>query len=100
MDDSQAFQVKLSELESIADRMSAFVTFLADSLAGLEQRIGTVQQSWTGEAADAQAAAFQKWLTGAGEVSEGIKDMKQAAAEAHSRYSSAAAANIAMLGRG
>ncbi|MBF6138374.1 WXG100 family type VII secretion target [Nocardia otitidiscaviarum] len=99
MDDSQAFQVRLSELESIADRISGFVAFLSDSMAGLEQRIGAVQQNWTGEGADAQAAAFQKWLTGAAEVSAGIADMKQAAAEAHSRYSNAAAANIAMLGR-
>ncbi|MGX1810192.1 WXG100 family type VII secretion target [Nocardia sp. NPDC055321] len=100
MTSSQAFQADLSELEHIATRVSAFAAFLTDSLSGLEQRIGTVQQTWTGPAAVAQSAAFEKWLAGAADVATGIADMKQAATEAHSRYSTAVATNLAMLGRG
>ncbi|MGV9409221.1 WXG100 family type VII secretion target [Nocardia sp. NPDC003693] len=99
MTSSQAFQADLSELEHIATRVSAFAAFLTDSLSGLEQRIGTVQQSWTGQAATAHSAAFTKWLTGAAEIATGMAEMKQAAAEAHTRYSTAAATNLAMLGR-
>lgn len=100
MSDSQAFQVNLSELESITDRLSGFVKFLADSMSGLQQRIDSVQQNWNGAGADAQADAFRKWMTGAAEVSEGIEEMKQAAADAHTHYSKAAATNSAIFGRG
>ncbi|MGW5230322.1 WXG100 family type VII secretion target [Nocardia niigatensis] len=100
MNDSQAFQVNLSELEGIQDQISSFTSFLADSLSGLQQRIASVQQSWTGPAADAQSDAFQQWLTGAAEVSDGIEEMKRAARDAHAHYSSAAKTNSAMLARG
>ncbi|MBF6193217.1 hypothetical protein [Nocardia implantans] len=40
--------MKLSELEQITARVGAFVGFLNDSLAGLQQRIDTVQQNWNG----------------------------------------------------
>ncbi|WP_330183260.1 WXG100 family type VII secretion target [Nocardia sp. NBC_01503] len=98
MSESQPFQVNLSELESITDRLSGFVKFLTDSMSGLQQRIDSVQQNWNGSGADAQAEAFQKWMTGAAEVSEGIEEMKRAAAEAHTHYSRAATTNSAMLG--
>ncbi|QIS01410.1 WXG100 family type VII secretion target [Nocardia brasiliensis] len=100
MDNTQPFQVSLVELEQITARLGGFIGFLSDSLAGLQQRIDTVQQSWNGSAADAQAEAFRLWITGATDVTEGIAAMKQAAVDAHDRYSSAAAANLRMLGRG
>lgn len=99
MADSQGFQVNLSELEGIQDRISGFVGFLTDSMSGLQERINSVQANWNTPGADAQAAAFQKWITGATEVSEGIEAMKKAAAEAHTHYSRAAATNLAIFGR-
>lgn len=96
--DSSGFQVNLAELEAIQDQIAGFVSFLSDSMSGLQQRINSVQQNWNGPAADAQAEAFQKWMTGAAEVSEGIEEMKQAAAEAHTHYNKAATTNSAMLG--
>ncbi|MGW4535391.1 WXG100 family type VII secretion target [Nocardia sp. NPDC004340] len=98
--DSSAFQVNLAELEEIQDRIAGFVGFLSDSLTGLQQRISSVQQNWTGPAADTQAAAFRKWIAGAAEVSDGIGEMKLAAAEAHAHYTRAATTNRAMLGGG
>ncbi|WP_454200055.1 WXG100 family type VII secretion target [Nocardia sp. Marseille-Q1738] len=100
MDNAQAFRVKLSELEQITARLDGFVGFLSDSLSGLQQRIDSVQQNWNGAAADSQAEAFRQWVIGATDVAEGIAAMKQAAVDAHDRYSSAAAANLRMLGRG
>ncbi|GAA5068426.1 WXG100 family type VII secretion target [Nocardia callitridis] len=100
MTDSQAFRVNLAELEQITTRVDGFVGFLSDSLSGLQQRIDAVQQNWNGAAADAQSDAFRQWMTGATEVAEGIAAMKQAAIAAHDRYSSAAQANLRMLGRG
>ncbi|MFI5540511.1 WXG100 family type VII secretion target [Nocardia sp. NPDC051900] len=100
VDNAQPFRVKLSELEQINARLGAFVGFLNDSLAGLQQRIDTVQQNWNGVAADAQADAFRQWVTGATDVAEGIQAMQEAAQAAHDRYAAAIAANLQMLGRG
>ncbi|ONM48709.1 WXG100 family type VII secretion target [Nocardia donostiensis] len=94
-----SFQVDLNELDNITARAAGFIGFLADSLTALEQRIATLQQTWTGEAAIAQADAFRQWATGATDVSEGIEAMRQAALAAHGRYTSAAEANLKMLGR-
>ncbi|WP_433577755.1 WXG100 family type VII secretion target [Nocardia brasiliensis] len=91
--------MKLVELEQITARLDGFIGFLSESLAGLQQRIDTVQQSWNGSAADAQAEAFRLWMAGAADVTDGVTAMKQAALDAHDRYSSAAAANLRMLGR-
>lgn len=94
-----SFQVDLNELDNITARAAGFIGFLADSLTALEQRVATLQQSWTGDAADAQADAFQQWAAGAADVRDGIEVMRQAALAAHERYSSAVDANRRMLGR-
>ncbi|RDI46618.1 WXG100 family type VII secretion target [Nocardia mexicana] len=99
-DDARSFQVDLADLEQIMARLEGFRGFLTESMSGLQSRIDTVQQNWTGESADAQAEAFRQWVAGATDVAEGIAAMKQAARAAHDRYSSAAAANLRMLGRG
>ncbi|APE33030.1 hypothetical protein BOX37_02525 [Nocardia mangyaensis] len=100
VENAQPFQVSLSELEQIAARAGGFVGFLNDSLDGLQQRIEAVQQNWSGAAADAQADAFRQWVSGATDVAEGIEAMRQAATDAHNRYTAAVAANLQMLGRG
>lgn len=94
------FQVDLADLENITARVSGFIGFLSDSLAGLETRMAALHQTWSGDAATAQADAFRKWATGATDVAEGIDAMREAAAAAHERYTSAIAANLRMLGRG
>lgn len=99
VENSQPFSVDLDELEQMVARVSGFVGFLNDSLDGLQQRISTVQQTWNGAAADAQAEAFRAWHTGATDVSEGIETMCKAVQAAHDRYTAAVAANLAMLGR-
>ncbi|MFD4428680.1 WXG100 family type VII secretion target [Nocardia sp. NPDC058497] len=99
VDNAQPFRVDLVELEQIVSRVTGFVGFLADSLDGLQQRIGAVQQNWSGAAADAQAEAFRGWHAGATDVADGIDTMRQAAQDAHDRYTAALAANLAMLGR-
>ena len=58
-----------------------------------------LQQSWSGEAATAQADAFRQWATGATDVAEGIENMRQAALAAHDRYTAAIETNRQMFGR-
>lgn len=95
----ESFQVDLNELENITTRAAGFIGFLTDSLAGLEQRMAALQQTWSGESATAQADAFRRWAVGATDVADGIQAMRQAALDAHGRYTNAVEANLRMLGR-
>ncbi|MFC4127243.1 WXG100 family type VII secretion target [Nocardia rhizosphaerae] len=99
VENAEPFRVDLEELEQIVTRVAGFIGFLNDSLDGLQQRMSAVQQNWTGAAADAQAAAFREWHTGATDVADGIEIMRQVVQDAHDRYNAAIAANLAMLGR-
>ncbi|MFC8044298.1 WXG100 family type VII secretion target [Nocardia sp. NPDC057353] len=96
-DDS--FRVDLNELDAVTARVAGFIGFLSDSLSGLEQRMGKLQQNWEGETAAAQDQAYRQWATGATDVVEGIEVMRQAAVDAHGRYTAAIDANLRMLGR-
>ncbi|MGW5313263.1 WXG100 family type VII secretion target [Nocardia thailandica] len=73
VDNSQPFRANLVELEEIVARVGGFVGFLDDSLYGLQQRIDSVQQTWSGAAADAQNEAFQDWTVGATDVREVLR---------------------------
>ncbi|MEU1522402.1 WXG100 family type VII secretion target [Nocardia rhamnosiphila] len=97
--DESAFQVDLAELENITSRVGNFVGFLADSLTGLEQQMAGLHQTWSGDAAIAQADAFRQWAAGATDVAEGIDVMRQAALAARDRYTAAIEANRQMFGR-
>ncbi|WP_280422671.1 WXG100 family type VII secretion target [Nocardia carnea] len=88
-DDSQAFQVDLDQLDDLTARAANFVGFLTDSLISLQQRMDALQHTWTGDAARAQADAYRQWSTGATDVSEGVDAMRQAAVDAHTRYTTA-----------
>ncbi|WP_433576077.1 WXG100 family type VII secretion target [Nocardia brasiliensis] len=96
----EAFRVDLAELEDIQARIRGFVGFLSDSLAEIQQRTSAAQANWNGPSALAAEAAFTRWLAGANDVAEGIEAMRAAANAAHTRYTNAVAANLAMLGRG
>ncbi|MFI1462967.1 WXG100 family type VII secretion target [Nocardia carnea] len=88
-DDSQAFQVDLDQLDNLTARAGNFVGFLNDSLTSLQQRMDALQHTWTGDAARAQADAYRDWSTGATDVSDGVDAMRQAALDAHTRYTTA-----------
>lgn len=98
VENSQPFQVDLDDLDQLVTRVSGFVGFLNESLDGLKQRIASVQQTWHGQAADAQDAAFREWHLGATEVAEGIDAMRESVRAAHTRYTAAIEANRRMLG--
>ncbi|MFI5719828.1 WXG100 family type VII secretion target [Nocardia sp. NPDC051750] len=89
MPDDEAFQVDLDQLDNLTARAANFIGFLNDSLTGLEQRMAALQHTWTGDAALAQANAFRQWSTGATDVREGVDTMRQAALDAHTRYTTA-----------
>jgi WXG100 family type VII secretion target len=94
------YRVDLDHLEAVTARMEGLNGFVADSLREIEERIATVQGNWSGEAADAHAAAHAEWTDAAAKIRSGLEKMRAAAAAARAQYESASAANIAMLGRG
>ncbi|MGW0252662.1 WXG100 family type VII secretion target [Nocardia goodfellowii] len=93
------FAVNLTELEQITQKIKAFDGFVSDSLAGLDQRIAAMHQSWTGAAAAQHAQAHREWMQGATEVKEGIAAVCEAARQAHENYTETLASNLRMLGR-
>ncbi|WP_280204438.1 WXG100 family type VII secretion target [Nocardia farcinica] len=97
---TEPFRVDLAELDDITTRVAGFVGFLEDSLAGIQQRIAAVQAGWNGPSAIAANDAFARWLIGAQDVTDGIRDMQAAAVAAHQRYTAAVTTNLEMLGRG
>ncbi|AVL26373.1 hypothetical protein NBRGN_067_00310 [Nocardia brasiliensis NBRC 14402] len=51
------YRVDLAHLDAVTAKLGGLNTFVAESLREVTERIATVQQNWSGEAADAQAAA-------------------------------------------
>ncbi|MFC6011116.1 WXG100 family type VII secretion target [Nocardia lasii] len=94
-----SFQVDLEHLDIVTARIAGLVGFVEDSLAGLDARIAAAHQTWTGEAAVAHAATHKEWMTAAGEVREGVEEMRAAAAAAHGHYNEAVATNLQILRR-
>ncbi|WP_036530479.1 WXG100 family type VII secretion target [Nocardia sp. CNY236] len=94
------FRVDLEHLDIVTARMEGLNGFVAESLREVEERIAAVQGNWSGEAADAHATAHAEWTAAAIKIREGLTRMRAAATAARKEYESAAAANVAMLGRG
>ncbi|MEU2092498.1 WXG100 family type VII secretion target [Nocardia beijingensis] len=93
------YRVDLAHLEAVTARMEGLYGFVADSLDEIEQRIAAVQGNWSGEAADAHAAAHKEWTDAAVKIRDGLAKMRAAAAAARKEYEAAVAANLTTLGR-
>jgi uncharacterized protein YukE len=61
--------------------------------------MATVQESWSGKAADEQAAAHAEWAAAAQKIRDGVKKMQDAAKAAHTAYNDAVTENLRALGR-
>jgi WXG100 family type VII secretion target len=94
------YRVDLAHLEAVTARMEGLNGFVAESLREIEERIAALGDgNWTGEAAAAHAVAHMEWTASAEKIRDGLAKMRAAAAAARAEYDSAAAANIALLGR-
>ncbi len=90
------YSVDLAALDACVARIVALEDFAAKRLAEIDERVDHVQQIWTGEAAAAQRAAHQEWVTGFAIMQTGLKALRAAAAASHRNYSAAVAANASM----
>ncbi|MEU0544937.1 WXG100 family type VII secretion target [Nocardia sp. NPDC005978] len=89
-------RVDLAQLDSFVTRVDGFGTFLEAQITELDRAVTTLQSGWEGSAADAQATAHAGLMTAAQEIRDGLKDIHSAAQAAHTRYTQAIAANVAM----
>ncbi|OZC50762.1 hypothetical protein CH267_22150 [Rhodococcus sp. 06-621-2] len=91
------FAVDLEELDVTVVRLGAYVEYLEDKLGALDQRVLSLRDSWTGDAADAQRASHAEWTAGARQMREGVDAMRRVAQTARASYQSAVAANLRMF---
>jgi len=93
------YQVDLDQLDTVTKRIGGLTDFVAESLREIDERMATMQQNWSGDAADEQAAAHAEWVAAAEKIRGGVKKMQDAAAAAHTAYNDAVAENLRALGR-
>ncbi len=95
------FSVDLDHLDQIVTRLTALAGFIGDHLTDIQQRVTTLQGTgWEGVAARAYDDAHREWITGAQELVDGIREMSDAAKQAHTAYTRALDLNGRMLQSG
>nr|WP_296775888.1 WXG100 family type VII secretion target [Rhodococcus sp. (in: high G+C Gram-positive bacteria)] len=92
------FSVDLEVLDATVVRLGAYVEYLEDKLGALDQRVASLRDDWTGDAADAHSAAHIEWTAGSRQMREGVDAMRRVAQTAHASYQLAVAANLRMFG--
>ncbi|MGW6727611.1 WXG100 family type VII secretion target [Nocardia sp. NPDC055029] len=88
--------MNLAQLDSVIARMQGFEGFFDDQIEAFDTAISKLQTGWEGEAAASQEAAHTRLMAAAKEIREGVEMMRRAAQAAHSNYTQAIAANVAM----
>ncbi|WP_069164270.1 WXG100 family type VII secretion target [Nocardia altamirensis] len=95
---SSQFSVDLEHLDQIVSRLSALAGFVGEHLDEIDNRVATLHGSgWESVAAQAYAGAHSQWATGAREFVEGVREMSDAAKQAHGRYTRAIELNNRMM---
>lgn len=90
------FAVDLDELLDVVDELARCGARLDGLLDQVEARVAALQQTWSGLAADAQAAAQAEWERGFRDMRAALAVMRGAADTAHGNYERAATANVWM----
>lgn len=91
-----AHSVDLELLDSVVARIRNFERFFEDQIAAFDTAITTLQTGWDGDAANAQADAHRRLMDAAADIRDGVGDMWRAAQAAHTNYTAAIEANVAM----
>ncbi|AHH17043.1 hypothetical protein NONO_c22450 [Nocardia nova SH22a] len=95
------FSVDLDHLDQVVSRLSGLAGFIADHLTDIEQRVAALQGTgWEGVAVRAYDDAHREWIRGAQEFVDGVREMSDAAKDAHSSYSYALDLNWRMFENG
>ena len=92
---NEQVKVNLGSLDRVIAELAGFDTEIEQQIAALESRVASLHTRWEGDAATKHAQAQAEWTNGAQLLSEGIKGLHRASADAHHRFQEAIAANKA-----
>ena len=95
---AQKFTVNTELLADIVTDMAKFDSDAVSVCRDAEQTVDRLHGSWTGEAANAQRAAHERWTRGADEMRSAVADLRKAGDTAHANYTAAVQANQEMWG--
>ena len=93
---ARKFTVDLNELDAVIGLLVRFDADAEELCSEVDQTINRLHVSWSGEGAQAQRAAHERWTAGAAEMRTALEDLHQAAGTAHGNYSRSVAANEGM----
>lgn len=82
-----------TQLQSVADHMSAFGRVVDECLEDVEHTIGALRSSWHGDGSEAQAQAQQQWQDGAEQMRAAVSALQEILDAAHKNYSEAVEKN-------
>lgn len=93
---AREFRVNLPELDSVIADLSKFDQDAEAVSADVGKLVDDLRIGWTGDAAQAQRDAHDRWKHGAEEMRTALSDLHEVAKTAHENYSGAVAANVGM----
>ncbi|WP_045820850.1 WXG100 family type VII secretion target [Williamsia herbipolensis] len=95
---ARQFTINTEELADIVSAMARFDSDAESVCSDVDKTVASLHTTWTGEAADAQRAAHDRWTKGAAEMRSAVADLRKAGDTAHTNYTAAVTANTEMWG--
>lgn len=92
---NEQVRVNLGSLDRMIGELAGFDTEIEQQIAALESRVANLHTRWEGDAAAKHAQAQAEWAKGSQLLSEGIKGLHRASADAHRSFQETIAANKA-----
>jgi WXG100 family type VII secretion target len=96
MSDTAPYAVDLDLLAATIEALGRCEETCDEALDDVRDDVARLHLTWSGRAADAQAAAQRGWEAGFAQMREGLAAMRAAAATADGNYRAAVEANLAM----
>lgn len=85
--------VDLHRLAEFVDHLERFQAMLRRAQDETDGRVRELHTTWSGTAAQAQAAAHAQWSAGSHEVRQALAELRVIAGTAHGNYAAAVEAN-------
>ncbi|WP_280361451.1 WXG100 family type VII secretion target [Nocardia wallacei] len=96
MADGDSYKVNLEQLEDAITKMAKFGADVEGWLSEVDKQITGLHLSWSSEAATAQRDAHDRWIAGAAEMRDNLKELREVARRAHTNYTGAITTNQRM----
>lgn len=93
MSSADNFSIDPDELDDVTGDLVSTESALESLAAEIDREMATLQSTWEGLAAEAQAEAHQEWSRGMSGMRAALAELRAAARVAHQNYTGAADAN-------